>query len=355
METLQPKFGRIVDTGDKAELRYLISDLDHPDTASEVTVVTWTRGDTNLVISVPHGGTVGSDTSPAGNLLCETGHLIETRKCTPQYPSLTYTRDAGTDVIAREIHKILAKEGLKPHVIECHIHRSKVECNRHVSEIAIQRRGQEAELVYTTFHNWIRQALQMGLKENKDGCLLIDLHGHGHPHEYIELGYRLSASLLNNIANEENDQRNWRTIVTSSARHEFTMRHLMKRRFGTSNEAIREALIGQSSFAGCIIHQFSSEQILKNIKCVPSEMRIGPGKLGYYNGGFIVRSHSKLARVDSLQIELPMSIRCQAGEARDTAILAIAAAIKQFHNLHYNIQDRHVNGNDLSKIGRQKH
>ena len=65
----------------------------------------------------------------------------------------------------------------------------------------------EAELVYTTFHNWIRQALQLGLKENKDGALLIDLHGHGHPHEYIELGFRLSASLLNNIANEEEETR----------------------------------------------------------------------------------------------------------------------------------------------------
>merc|ERR1712198_340434 len=211
METKQlPPFGRFVDTGDKIELRFLISDLETPDTASELTVVTWTRGDTNLVISVPHGGTLGSDTSPGGNILCDTGHVIETRKCTPQFPSLTYTRDAGTDVIAGELHRLLTREGLKPHVIECHIHRSKVECNRHLSEVAIQRRGQEAELVYTTFHNLIRQALQLGLKENKDGALLIDLHGHGHPHEYIELGFRLSASLLNNIANEEEETRNWR-------------------------------------------------------------------------------------------------------------------------------------------------
>ena len=48
------------------------------------------------MISVPHGGTLGSDTSPGGNILCDTGHVIETRKCTPQFPSLTYTRDAGT-------------------------------------------------------------------------------------------------------------------------------------------------------------------------------------------------------------------------------------------------------------------
>ena len=36
-----------------------MSDLEYPDTAEEVTVVTWHRGDTSIVISVPHGGTIG--------------------------------------------------------------------------------------------------------------------------------------------------------------------------------------------------------------------------------------------------------------------------------------------------------
>ena len=50
INTAPPPYGRIVDSGDKVELRYLISDIECPDTASEITVVTWTRGDTNLVI-----------------------------------------------------------------------------------------------------------------------------------------------------------------------------------------------------------------------------------------------------------------------------------------------------------------
>ena len=47
-----------------------------------------------------------------------------------------------------------------------------------------------AELVYTTFHAWIRAALVWEAKQSRAGVLLVDLHGHGHPHEYIELGYR---------------------------------------------------------------------------------------------------------------------------------------------------------------------
>ena len=37
---------------------------------------------------------------------------------------------------------------------------------------------------------------------------------------------------------------------------------------------------------------------------MPSSARVGPGKLGYYNGGWIVRSHTKLAGVDSLQVDI---------------------------------------------------
>ena len=35
------------------------------------------------------------------------------------------------------------------------------------------------------------------------GIFLLDLHGHGHPHEFIELGYRVTASNLNAIADKK--------------------------------------------------------------------------------------------------------------------------------------------------------
>ena len=148
-------------------------------------------------------------------------------------------------------------------------------------------------------------------------------------------------------------------MVTSSSRHEFTLRHLLKRKFGTANKSIREAIIGEESFAGCIMKYFNAEEKLKSVRCVPSASRPGPGKLGYYNGGFIVKKHAKINRVDSLQIELPMSVRSQAGPVREAAILALAGGIKMFHDLHYAEAqteaqteadtDRHVNGNYSSK------
>ena len=126
---------------------------------------------------------------------------------------------------------------------------------------------------------------------------------------------------------------------------------MLKRKFGTTKKSIRDAVIGEESFAGCVMKYFNSEEKLKSVRCVPSATRTSPGKLGYYNGGFIVKKHAKINRVDSLQMELPMSVRSQAGPVREAAILALAGGIKLFHDLHYSQADtdRHVNGNCSSK------
>ena len=96
---------------------------------------------------------------------------------------------------------------------------------------------------------------------------------------------------------QEDENRGWRRVVTSSTRHEFTLRHLLKRKLGTSKDSIRESLIGDSSFASCIMKYFSADEKLKFVRCVPSASRPSPGKLGYYNGGYIVRNHAKMNRV----------------------------------------------------------
>ena len=338
-------------------------------------MVSWRLGDCNLVVSVPHAGVLGQDTGPAGNLLCENGNVIETRKGSLQYPIKTYARDAQTDVIAKHMRAQLAEEGLLPHIIECHVHRSKVECNRNMVEIAVATLGKEAETIHKVYHSWISQALQAGVQDGGgQGALLLDLHGHGHPHDCIELGYRLSAELLNQINNEEVDnslklqanfpylmdlkgftvgelieikppvqvqKRTWRSIVTSSARHEFTLRHLLSRQFGTSEEAIREAVIGEHSFGGCLVKALAQRPIVADGVCLPSEAKPCPGRLGYYTGGHTVREHSKGRKVDSLQVELPLSMRTQGVDRMEAAARSLADAMAHFHRLHYSAKPTH--------------
>merc|ERR1711892_17387 len=369
---LKCKYGRLVTHEGRLELWMVFSGSSFAP-GEEHLVVSWNIGNCNLVLSVPHAGTLGADQTTAGNLLCPSGHVLETRKGSLEHPLKSYGGDAGTDFIAAGIESLLDADGMRPHVVTCHMHRNKVEVNRDISRKAVQHRGKEGEFIFTMYHRWISQALHMGRENNDAGAaLLVDLHGHGHPHNYVELGYRIPGNMLNEIVNgnekksskqkytvklleelkyfsipdsyfdknldefeESCKNRNWRTIVTSPVKHEFTMSKLMKRKFGTSSESIKEGLIGQTSFGGCLSKHLSKLPAITEIACIPSQARPSPGKLGYYTGGYTVLKHAKWKGVDAVQVELPLSVRIKAVEKREAVTTALARGIQEFHELHY--------------------
>ena len=341
--------------------------------STEHLVVSWNIGNCNLVLSVPHAGTFGSDQTQEGNLLCPSGHVLESRRGSPEHPVKSYGRDAGTDVIAAVMESLLASSGMKPHVIQCYIHRNKVEVNVDICKKAVQHRGQEGEFIHSMYHRWISQALQQSRDCVEAGAaLLVDLHGHGHPHNFIELGYRVPGQLLNEITKETGKKsskkeytlslleelkyfsipesyldkgseeyqeisrnKSWRTILTSPVKHEFTLSKLAKRKFGTSNDSIKECLIGETSFGGFLSKHLSQNPPVSNIACIPSKSRPSPGRLGYYTGGYTVLKHAKLKGVDAVQVELPIPVRIHAGEKRDAISAALAGGILEFHRKHY--------------------
>ena len=106
-----------------------------PELVEEYKVMCWRVGRSNVVMSVPHAGTVGSDITPVGNIICQSGHVIETRKGNIEFPIKTLVGDAGTDQIPEGVRELMAQDGLEPHVIELHMHRSKVEPNSKLEEM----------------------------------------------------------------------------------------------------------------------------------------------------------------------------------------------------------------------------
>eukprot|EP00092_Neocalanus_flemingeri_P032363 GFUD01035186.1.p1 GENE.GFUD01035186.1~~GFUD01035186.1.p1 ORF type:complete len:434 (+),score=73.22 GFUD01035186.1:47-1348(+) len=366
------KYGRIVSHDGRLELWMSFAGASSTPGA-EYLVLSWNIGNCSLVLSVPHAGTLGSDLTPAGNLLCPSGHVLESRQGSLQHPVKHPGKDTGTDVIAAGIESLLAKDGMRPHVVECHMHRNKVEVNVDISKKAVQHRGSEGEFIHSMYHRWISQAIQLSRECGDIGAvLLVDLHGHGHPHNYIELGYRVPGHMLNEIAKENRvksskkmvtlsqleelkyfsipdsyldknledseegcQNQNWRTIVTSPVKHEFTMIKLIKRKFGTSSDAIKEGLMGQTSFAGCLSKYLSHCTSIKDVACIPSQKRPSPGRLGYYIGGYTVLKHAKWKGVDAVQVELPISVRTQAVEKREAVTVALSKGIQEFHRMHY--------------------
>ncbi|MSP69992.1 MAG: T9SS type A sorting domain-containing protein [Bacteroidetes bacterium] len=132
-----------------------------------------------IVISVPHGG----NRIPT---------LIPDRTC---YDPVTVT-DANTIDIAENISAALfSTTGSYPHIIICNLDRSKLDCNRTLAEGACS--DLQAEKAWTEYHNFITTAQNTTNLKYNNKTILVDLHGHGHAIQRIELGYLLSASQLN--------------------------------------------------------------------------------------------------------------------------------------------------------------
>ena len=149
--------------------------------------------------------------------------------------------------------------------------------------------------------------------------------------------------------------RTWRSIVTSASRHEFTLRHLLRRQFGSSEEAVREAVIGEHSFGGCLSAALTERPAVADVVVLPSEAKPCPGKLGYYTGGHTTREHCKRGRVDTLQVELPLSLRTAAQERMEAGTCALAAALLAFHRLHYSAQPQHRPSPAISRYNALAH
>jgi hypothetical protein len=154
--------------------------------ASAQTLLTGANGYTEyhvgtlpIILSVPHGGDLTPTSIPDrtcnspvtvtdGNTL-QLGHLIDT---------------AFVNLL-----------GCHPHLICCNLKRTKIDCNRNLADGACG--NPEAEVAWNEFHDWIDSA--QTLAQNAWGAgnaLYIDLHGHGHTVQRLELGYLLYGSEL---------------------------------------------------------------------------------------------------------------------------------------------------------------
>ncbi|RMH60696.1 MAG: T9SS C-terminal target domain-containing protein [Calditrichaeota bacterium] len=134
-------------------------------------------GSLPVIISAPHGGFL----SPAS------------------IPDRTYgvmVTDSKTYETAVAISEaFFTRTGAFPHVIVCRLKRTKLDANRSIDEAA--QGNAEAEQAWHDYHRFIETAKDSVSRHYGQG-FYIDLHGHGHPKQRLELGYLLSVNDLRN-------------------------------------------------------------------------------------------------------------------------------------------------------------
>jgi N-formylglutamate amidohydrolase len=134
-------------------------------------------GNLPLIITAPHGGYHSPDSIP-------------TRSC----PGATTVQDANTLELAQAIDSIYnLHHPCRPHVVISHLHRRKLDPNRDSSEASCDH--PQSMAIWRAFHHFA-QAARDSVQQHFGKGLLLDLHGHAHTIQRIELGYQLTADHL---------------------------------------------------------------------------------------------------------------------------------------------------------------
>lgn len=262
--------------------------------------VEYLAGNLPIIITAPHGGLLNPSSIPDRDCVgCSTVNDFNTQELARAF--------------AMAVHE---KTGCWPHVIFNKLHRRKLDANREITEAADG--NPSAALAWNEFHEFIETAKNQLLPVFGKG-IYIDLHGHGHSIQRLELGYLLSQSELQ-LADNELDETSF--INQSSIR-----------RLATDNAqklSHTELLRGPLSF-GTLLSK-------RGYPATPSlaDPFPEPGE-DYFNGGYNTSRHSSYpyGSLDGLQIE------CNRVGIRDSMhnVLrfadSLSTAVFEFLQLHY--------------------
>jgi len=238
-----------------------------------------TVGNMPLVISVPHGGMLDLDS-------------VEDRNCAD---AVTVT-DSYTKELAREIEAVMQKfYGLKPYIVVCNLRRKEVDQNREIENGTCGNPAMDKP--WNVFHNYLDTALAMATRQF-GSCLYIDLHGHGHENQRLELGYLLKATELPDALNG--------TEKTAAFTKKSSLNNLIETSDG--KQTLQGLLTGDNAFGTMMANE--------GFPAVPSKQDPLPleGEK-YFNGGYNSRQYTtdKYANVYGWQIE------CNLKGVRDAA------------------------------------
>ena len=145
--------------------------------------VEFREGNYPLLLIAPHGG----DLKP---------QWINDRDC----ENSVVTQDQYTLGIALQLEQELRALGIQPYVVLAKIHRIKIDLNRSLETSHCE--DDSSNDLWQLFHSQIKHYRDAIIEEFGRG-LVIDIHGHGHPNQRIELGYLLTSEQLRDLRQQD--------------------------------------------------------------------------------------------------------------------------------------------------------
>lgn len=273
--------------------------------------VIYEPGDLNLIISVPHGGSCKPRSIPNRVANTELGNKDADVHGSAKDSSIKVCikNDVFTVHLARLMAEALGRRtGKQPYIVINRLHRIKLDCNRNVEEAAFGE--PEAVAAWKTYHDAIETA-----KAAIGGRgLLLDIHGHSHSENWIELGYGVSCTRMN-LGNYGPSDTSIRFL------HEWYQKQ-------DESKHITELVSGHKSLGGLLEKA--------GYKVVPSPKHPSPKSGNYFSGGYSILRHGskRSGCIDAIQIESPVALRSQAFKRWKYAN-SLARAVAEFLSINY--------------------
>jgi len=266
-------------------------------TAELETYIEVRHGTLPIVLTVPHGGSL----KPANVLARRYG--------------VTGT-DSNTIPLAELlIEELEARYGGKPHAIISRLHRTRLDPNRDLEEAA--QGDPTAIAAWQRFHDSAQNACDSVMKKSGLG-LLLDIHGHRHLEQRVELGYLVKGDILKRSDEELNADA---ALIASTC-----IRDLDKR----SPQSFAELLRGPQSLGGLL--EF------RGFRSLPSPSRTSPGFMAsYFSGVYDVAAHGSRrgGTVSAIQVECPWNNVRDTPENQRRFAVALADSLGVYFEVHF--------------------
>ena len=261
--------------------------------------VEYLAGNAPLVISVPHGGYL----DPVG---------MPNRDCV----GCSYTIDSYTQELSRLVQvKFFERTGCYPHMVYNLLHRKKLDMNRELLEATDA--NTILDKYWYEYHTFIDSAKSAVTKGYGKG-LFVEIHGHGHTKQRIELGYLVSQTTLG-LADS--------LINLPKYAGSTSIRNLANRNLQSLNHV---SLLRGPLSMGTLLQK-------KGFLSVPSSSDPFPlATDDYFNGGYNTLRHGSNTegKIDAIQLELYSSIRFDSVERNKFADSLVRVLIN-YLDFHY--------------------
>ena len=260
--------------------------------------VEFREGNIPLIIVAPHGG----DLKPK---------WIENRDC----QGSVITKDLYTLDIAFQIENELNKMGYQPFIVYAKIHRIKIDLNRSLQTSHCE--DDTSNELWQLFHDQIF-TFRQEIINNYNRGLLIDIHGHGHPIQRIELGYLITSQKLREMSSDETFIQHYETSINSLIENH------------PENKNLGDLLFGDNALGSLLSKN--------GFPTVPSSTDRAP-KSGepFFSGGTNTKNYGSKYQngVDAIQLELNRNGLRQDSEDRERFSKVFAKILIDYMKFHY--------------------